>query len=205
MLSCPDREQLRAQTLLNLRATDWNDDATVEIDRTTFERRQERLEHTALQLLRRAIEDGPGFLLFLEDDLYFNRYLRHNLERWAPFKMASPDQHFFASLYNPNVRALARRRERAFFVAAPDAVYGSQAFLMSLTTARYVVNHWDEEIGMQDVRIPRLIGLHCPVYYHIPSLVQHAGVHSAWGGSYHWAADFDLHWKAPDTEPGRLP
>jgi len=30
-----------------------------------------------------------------------------------------------------------------------------------------------------------------PIYYHTPSLVQHVGIESAWGGHFHWAPDYD--------------
>jgi hypothetical protein len=35
-----------------------------------------------------------------------------------------------------------------------------------------------------------------PIYYHTPSLVQHLGRQSAWGGHFHYAPDFDPKFKA---------
>jgi hypothetical protein len=35
------------------------------------------------------------------------------------------------------------------------------------------------------------------LYYHVPSLVQHVGKKSVWGGFFHQAADYDPLWKAP--------
>jgi hypothetical protein len=44
----------------------------------------------------------------------------------------------------------------------------------------------------------RLAGrLDRPLYYHVPSLVQHVGKKSVWGGFFHQAADYDPLWKAP--------
>jgi hypothetical protein len=51
-------------------------------------------------------------------------------------------------------------------------------------------------IGMQDIRMSRLAGRKCPLFYHTPSLVQHVGERSTWGGSFHWAQDFSPDWRA---------
>ena len=199
VLSCPDREAMRNQTIKNLDLTDWDDTPAIEIDQTTCERRQDRQEQTALRLLQRAVADGSEAILFLEDDLTFNRHLRHNLENWYPLtKWRQPD-HFFASLYNPNVRRLAQSPRHSFFVADPNAVYGSQAFLLAGTTARYIAERWQDVIGMQDIKMSRLAARVCPIYYHTPSLVQHVGKDSAWGGPYHAAQDFDDGWLNQST------
>jgi hypothetical protein len=195
ILSCPDRVQMREQTLLNLAATDWHGEAWVEIDDTSCERRQERQEITARKTLEKAVADGPDFILFLEDDLQFNRYLRHNLLHWAPLLEAKSEANFFASLYNPMVLPMEVHYDRAFFRAHPDSVYGSQAFLLSLHTAHYIAQHWPEIPGMQDIKMSRLASRLCPIFYHTPSMVQHVGVASAWGGHYHTARDFAIDWK----------
>ncbi len=195
ILSCPDRENLRAQTLANLAATDWCEPAHVVVDQTTYERRQQRQTETALRLLQNAVADGAEFFLFLEDDLDFNQHLRYNLEHWHPMRHVAPDGHLLASLYNPGVRALDRDQELSFFVADPNCVYGSQAFVMSAATGRYIVEHWESHIGMQDIKMSRLAAQVTPIYYHSPSLVQHIGVESAWGGPYHRTLDFQQDWK----------
>ena len=196
ILSCPEREQIRNQTVASLQATDWNRAPILEIDCTSHSRRQERQEETSLKLLQRAIADAPDFFLFLEDDLDFNRYLRHNLENWLPLKRSTPEAHFFASLYNPTIRELERHEAQSFFVAHPQCVYGSQAFLMSRAMGSYIVEHWSEVIGMQDIRMSRLAACKSSIYYHVPSLVQHVGRVSVWGGHYHWTNDFQKDWKA---------
>jgi hypothetical protein len=195
VLSCPEREEMRARTLANLARTDWREDARVVVDETSYDRRQERQERTALRLLEQALADDAPFVLFLEDDLEFNRHLRHNLERWAPL-VAVGDGHFFASLYNPSVVPLWRDPQRAFFAADPECVYGSQAIVLSRATVRHVSEHWREMAGMQDIKLSRLTAPLCPLLYHAPSLVQHVGVVSAWGGRYHAAIDYDADWRA---------
>ena len=195
MLSCAEREQVRLRTLQNLKRTDWKAKPHIEIDDTTFEQRQERQEHAALRLLREAVARESEFLLFLEDDLELNRNLRHNLQRWYPLMYAGRGDHFFGSIYNPGVAHEWRDDDRAFFVAQPECVYGSQAFILSLDTARYIVAHWFEVPGMQDFKMSRLAARVCSIYYHIPSLVQHVGLVSTWGGTYHKANDYDFDWK----------
>jgi predicted O-methyltransferase YrrM len=198
VLSCPAREAVRKQTLANLAATDWGADAVVEIDRTTHVRLQERQTETALRLLERAVRDAAEFMLFLEDDLDFNRFLRHNLEHWYPIERVPRGGHFFASLYNPRVRALESGDGLPFFIADRECVYGSQAFVLSAATARHIVDNWEGHIGMQDIKMSRLASAVSPIYYHRPSLVQHVGVESAWGGRYHSALDFQRDWKTAD-------
>jgi len=196
IMSCPDRAEMCEQTLLNLAATDWREEAWVEIDSTSCERRQERQEMTARKVLERAVAAGPDFILFLEDDLQFNRYLRHNLLHWPPLVETMPGGHFFGSLYNPMVVPLETHYDRTFFRAHPDSVYGSQSLLLSLPTAQYVVEHWSDIPGMQDIKMSRLGSRLCPIFYHAPSIVQHVGQTSAWGGRYHRAYDFTIDWKA---------
>ena len=196
MLSCPEREETRNQTLANLRSVGWAEDVILEIDGTTFARRQERQEHSAYELLRRGEGGGADFILFLEDDLDFNVHLVHNLERWRPMNQLTPGAHFFGSLYNPTVYARSVHRDDAYFIAAPEAVYGSQAVILARPTARYIVEHWSEVPGMQDIKMSRLAARLCPLYYHVPSLVQHVGETSVWGGPYHWTNDFSPDWRA---------
>jgi hypothetical protein len=196
MISCPGREEIRNQTLSDLKETDWNNLCRIERDRTTFDDRRERQVHTASRLLKRALSDRSELILFLEDDLRFNTYLRHNLEHWWPLTNVQSGDYFFGSIYNPNVCELERNNSHAFFKADPGCVYGSQAFILSIATARHIVANWEKMIGMQDIRMSRLAAEMSPIYYHVPSLVQHVGFTSAWGGSYHCAIDFNATWKA---------
>ena len=102
-----------------------------------------------------------------------------------------------ASLYNPGLRELACDIRNHARIVAPKSVFGSQAFLISRNTVEYVVRHWNEVQGMQDIKISRLAGrLKTPIFYHAPSLVQHTGAQSVWGAKFHQAADFDPTWRA---------
>jgi hypothetical protein len=198
VLSCEARDAVRAETLARLAATNWPGQAVVVLDRTDAVRAQERQERTARRLLEQAAADGTDFVLFLEDDLEFNAYLHHNLSRWSPLRSAGAERHLMASLYNPGVAALEWDRERAFSVAQPELVYGSQAFLLSRATVASVLDGWDTVPGMQDIKISRIAARHGPIHYHRPSLVQHVDAASTWGGPHHWARDYSAWWRAPE-------
>src|SRR6185503_14676484 len=130
--------------------------------------------------LRKGLERGADFWLFLEDDLDFNRHLYHNLCQWRPVRTRTVT---LAGLYNPNLRELACDIKHDARIVSPTAVFGSQAFLISKETAIYIVRHWHRVDGGQDIKMSRLAGrLNRPIYYHAPSLVQHIGVKSIWGG-----------------------
>ncbi|QJY47948.1 hypothetical protein [Pseudonocardia broussonetiae] len=196
MISCSERADVRAGTLARLAATDWAADAVVVLDGSALPRPQDRQVETAERLLRRALSDGAPYVLFLEDDLEFNRYLRHNLESWWPLRTASPDTHFMASLYNPDIGAVEEHLELSYAVADPDLVYGSQAFLLSRATVARVIDGWYDVIGGQDIKISRLAATAGPIHYHRPSLVQHVPVPSTWGGVGHTAIDYSPTWLA---------
>jgi hypothetical protein len=195
MISCAEREPLRRQTLQNLAATDWGDEPVLlQIDPGTAPCRKERQEQATLRALQQSLQGDADYILFLEDDLDFNRHLRHNLREWNPLKNRDVT---LAGLYNPNLSPLACDVKSHAVVIAPHSVYGSQAFLVSRATAEYMVEHWREVEGMQDIKMSRLAGgLKKPLFYHTPSLVQHVGRHSVWGGAFHQAPDFDRSWKA---------
>jgi hypothetical protein len=194
MISCPEREDLRRRTLLNLAATDWGEEpAFVQIDEGQLPTRQERQAHTTWLALRRSLQLNVDYLLFLEDDLDFNRHLRHNLQNWEPLQRG---QVTLASLYNPDRPPLACDLQGHFMVVDGNSVYGSQAMLLSPATIAYILRHWNEIKGMQDIRISRLARrLRQPIFYHAPSLVQHIGEQSVWGGLFHQANDFSSQWR----------
>ena len=179
----------------NLAATDWgNRPVHVQLDTGQSETRQERQAQTSYLALRYGVETKADYILFLEDDLVFNRFFFHNLCHWAPLRERRIT---LAGLYNPNISPLAWDVRTNSTVVDPDCVYGSQAFLLSLAAATHVVRHWSKIEGMQDIRISRLAAqLEQPILYHTPSLVQHVGVKSIWGGTFHRARDYDPGWKA---------
>ena len=132
-------------------------------------------------------------VLFLEDDLSFNRHLVHNLEHWTPI---SKGFGLLASIYNPGMSMVACSYRDNFSLGLSKNCYGSQALVIARDAIKYVIDHWDESEGMQDLRISRLAAnLQPEMFYHSPSLVQHLGKRSTWGGHFHEARDFDKEWK----------
>ena len=197
VLSCEERADVCAETVDDLGRTDWGSPPVVVLDESTAERRLQRIVDTGLQVLIRAVDEGgdDGMFLLCEDDVTFNRSLRHNLERWSPVVTRGPDGHLFGSLYNPNVVAPPSDGATAV-VADPRRFYGSQGMVMSVTTARSMVEQWDDGHGPLDLRISRLAARWSPLWFHHPSLVQHRAVESTWGGAPHSAVDFSADWRA---------
>ena len=195
MISCPERTDFRRKTLKNLAQTDWGAEPVhVQIDCGKGEDYRERQTQTALRALQWSLATDADYFLFLEDDLAFNRHLRHNLEHWRPLRHREIT---LAGLYNPRLRESAIDLQNQAVIVEPYAIFGSQAFLISKATVQYLVRHWNRVEGMQDIKVSRLAGrLRFPILYHCPSLIQHVGKSSIWGGSFHQAADFDAYWKA---------
>jgi len=217
MITCPGREAQLKATLTDLRRCEVLADGHqalrlhVQLDETTYERRQERQEHNSLAALTTGLNRFPNadVLLFFEDDIIFNRHLIHNLQRWSPLRAeprpgteARPANgrpwYMFGSLYDPNVRELSCKPDENYFIADPKAVYGSQAFVMSRAMAIHFVENWWNVQGMQDIKMSRLAALLGPIYYHQPSLVQHVGVVSTWTDDwrFHDTKYFDGNFKA---------
>jgi ADP-heptose:LPS heptosyltransferase len=195
MTTCKERDEVRRRTLRNLARTDWGDmPLHIHFDTPedgTVVQRQVRCSYLAL---KKSLDSQADFILYLEDDLDFNRHIRHNLFNWDPIRRRAVT---LASLYNPRVREKACNLGANARIVDVNAVYGSQAFLLSRETAEYVVRRWNDVPGFQDQKIPRLAArLGKPVFYHAPSLVQHLGARSTWGGAFHSASDFDPAWKA---------
>jgi predicted O-methyltransferase YrrM len=194
-------------TLASIARSDWGDEPVVHLDdepgggdaKTRQTRGYRRvLERIARERLARA--------LVLEDDVAVNRHLRANLEAWEPVRRGDP---FLGSLYNPNLRPLAGAPAVEHgFVADPESVYGSQAFVLTPEVADYCLEHWDEVQALQDIRVSRLAARMDPraVHVHTPSLVEHVGAAlSTHGGSHHTATDFDPWWHAGANGAHPLP
>jgi hypothetical protein len=170
---------------------------TVEFDDPSLPRPLDRHMALVRRILGIAAKEDDIFL-FLEDDLDFNLHLLHNVSAWSPPREVPRGGHFFASLYNPGVQFQKTFPELSYAEAWPKTALGTQALLLSPATAQYMVTCWGVEPGPHaDIKLARLAARVCPLYYHLPSLVQHVGVHSLWNGPFHSAVDFDKEWKSP--------
>jgi hypothetical protein len=194
MISCPERSEVREQTLHDLAKTDWGDwELHIEVDPQTEGNPQERQTACAFRALSKALRRSADYVLFLEDDLSFNLWLRHNLMNWPPLLSGFVS---LAGLYNPGLREEGCSVPTRSRFVAPGSIFGSQAFLLSKEAVRFIVRNWNRVQGMQDIRISRLAGrLRTPICYHAPSLVQHRSGPSTWGGRPHQAFDFDETWR----------
>jgi hypothetical protein len=200
MVSCEERSAVRRKTLDLLAGSDWGaDPVRVHLDSAEESHKKERMVRAYRETLERSLEfsleSNSEYILVLEDDLIFNRHFRHNLQKWEPLRQGYLD---FGSLYNPNARPDACSASGRFYLSAPARSYGSQAYIFSREWVRYLVTHWEDTTGLADIRTARLTANGSkPLFYHIPSLVQHAPVKSTWGGDYHSSHDFHPTWKAP--------
>lgn len=198
MASCRARDEVRGRTIENLYASGWTGRLTVELDDARFPSPLERNTALVRRVLRRATEDAQPVFLFLEDDLDFNRHLLQNLAAWQPMRQVTSGRHFFASLYNPGVTFVQSFPNCGYAEASVASVFGSQALLIGKATAYYLLTCWGVESSTHsDIRVARLAARICPLLYHVPSLVQHLGTESLWGGPFHRAVDFDKDWTFP--------
>lgn len=199
MISCPAREQLRAGTIASLKAGGWLEPPIVCLEDRQWElplHRHMALVRSALELARR--DEHAQMILFLEDDVIFNRHFRQNLDAWQPLREQRPGDHFFASLFNPGVRFLRSDPARACAEAKPDSVWGSQALLIARPTVQFVATCWGSYAAFNaDIKLARLAANLCPILFHQPSLVQHVGKESCWGGPFLLARDFEAEWRSP--------
>jgi ADP-heptose:LPS heptosyltransferase len=195
MASCAERETVRSETLRRLSASGWPaENVLIALDDRRFARREDGLTYTAWRALRLALDTDPEYVLFLEDDLDFNRDLVENLRRWAP--LARREVHI-GSLCNLGFRELAWDVPGCAYLIHPIKVVGSQAVLLSRQMLRYCLEHWAEGPNDLDLRLGYLAGqARQPFFYHCPSLVQHVGLESALGHAFRAAVDFDLKWRA---------
>lgn len=198
MISCEARERIRYQTLVNLSKTDWEWEVEVILDKNyisedIYERipKTERQTIAAYNALKQALKKSNPWIVFMEDDLIFNKYITNNILNWEPIKQKNLN---LGSLYTPNNNRCSIEEGNNWYKADCLKLYGSQFFILSRLAAQWAVDRWDTQIGMQDIRITRL-SRGKPIYYHSPSLVQHMPIESVWGGVSHQASDFDLEWK----------
>ena len=197
MLSCESRRELCATTSAALAATDWNEPPIVQWDEDPAPDVVTRIKNNCRLILERAVDEAADLFLYLEDDVDFNRSLRHNLLAWAPVADRRPGDYLFASLYNPNIVPVCSPTDPSpTMVADPHAYYGTQAMLLSVATARSILADWDDVDSAADIRMSRLAARRSPILFHRPSLVEHRPVSSTWGGTQHQAIDFSPDWRA---------
>jgi hypothetical protein len=196
------RQGITQRTLASIAASDWGAEPHVQLDTGESGDPKSGQTENYRRLLERIARDRPGYALVLEDDVVVNRHLRANLSCWAPVRSAN--RYSLGSLYNPNITPLAGAAPMAAgFVADPESVYGSQAFLLTPELAEFCLAHWGEIPAMQDIKVSRLAARVGEVVMHTPSLVQHHGATtSTHGGAIHTAPDYDPWWRSGEPSGG---
>jgi hypothetical protein len=195
MTTCAERNEVRRQTLHNLARTDWgNMPIHIHFDTPSDGTPLQRQRKSFYVGLKRSLDFPADYILFLEDDLEFNKHILHNICNWAPVRFRAVA---LASLYNPGHKERAVDIRNNARIIDAKSIFGSQAFLLSKETVDYIVQRWGDAREQPDVKIPRLVDrLGKPILFHAPSLVQHLVTRSTWGGGGHQALDFDPVWKA---------
>jgi hypothetical protein len=208
LYSCPERREVLRETLARWRATDWGADPVVVQDHAEGPPSPGRIAEAAHRMLSLAASQPADHYLFLEDDLLFNLHLRHNLERWPPLREGWL---WMGTLYNPH---LATRedasahdlRDNRFLPLAAGGFYGCQAVVLSRAALLSVLENWNHP-SPYDLRLAAIAESQGrPILAHSPSLVQHVGAPSTWGGWSHRACDFDSLFRvAAEPSPGLPP
>jgi hypothetical protein len=200
MISCDIRKDIRNETINDLHSTDWRWPLTIVMDKDYFDPeiyptipKTERQTVAAYNGLKIAVSYNTQWIVFMEDDLIFNKYIAHNILSWDPIKYNYLN---FGSLYTPANNRCAQEERQFFYIADCLRLYGSQFYIMSTQAAQWAIEHWNSIEGMQDIKLTRL-ARGKPILYHSPSLVDHRDVGSVWGGMAHHAHDFDLNWRNP--------
>jgi len=195
MITCPERDEIRKTTLASLAATDWPDlPLEILVDPEKGGDRTRRIARQILHAMQQSLDHSAEHLLLLEDDLSFNRHLRHNVESWRPYRRREIT---LAGLWNPGLYEIAYDVIGHAVAVASVSLFGCQALLLSRPAVEHVVRAWNTLNIPADHRLARLAAqLGHPLYYHSPSLVQHQLAPSTWGGAPHQAPDFDPDWRA---------
>jgi hypothetical protein len=183
-------------TLDSLRESGWPQRPEVVLDDGHGETRLDRIHRTWRRVIRLASQVTSDFVLLCEDDVVFGGWFSQNLRSWPLLHALPGSRAFYASLYNPDRPYLSRRANERYLVADPRYVWGAQALVLTPQTARFIDAHWNEGPGTPDQRMPLIASRVTPLYYHVPSLVDHARVPTTWGGIEHAAMDFDPDWRA---------
>ena len=195
MISSEERQWVRKKTLQRLAAAGWGSAPMVCLAAGPAD--WSALFHQIKRSLGAGRLKQIDYLLFLHDDLKFNRWVRHNVCLWL--RLQSRDR-LLASLSNSGVRAEACDVRNYAYLAPPGEKRETPAFLISSALFARITGPEKGKLHIGDDRpiVSRLAeALHEPVAYHCPSLVQiREPVRSAFG-LLTPAVDYDPSWRRP--------
>lgn len=220
VVTCPGREAVLAQTLASVRDSDWPHEPVVLTQSADWPVGWDSTSRMYRTALRRAWDDEAWWAVVLEDDVLVSRHLWHNLTHWHPL---TTGQLHWGSLFVPDTIADPWQREcpelhyrlaRRALVHGPGhqwqkhRLYGSQAYVFSRGGLGVFLEHWDSQTGGQDARAVTIADAHgWPLWYALPSLVEHNPQTSAFGTPPMFAPDFaaDVRFGPPPVGTYRHP
>lgn len=197
--TCKGRSKELNKTLKSIRASDLGIEPRVLRDHEAIEDigvvetdKYLRIGLANSMALREFLATSHEYLLFMEDDVDINPYLRHNIETWRPFIYGL----HYASMFHPirlgplGMQPMAQSyEERDFRVADPVYFYGAQCLLISRAAAKATLAFWnkiDTKYPILDRQGPNNVSyaLRSPILVHSPGLVHHrAALKSMWKGN----------------------
>lgn len=192
IMTCDRRASVLATTLDSLKASDWGEEPLIVCDTTRHHDPKISQTTTSFSILQMAMgRDGWEYLVFCEDDVVFNKYLRHNLERWTPVRWRMC---LVGTLYQGGPWPV----HGDYSLAPAELIGGSQAVVIKRDWLPELIRLWPTlNVGMQDMRMFAAAGRYFPwVYVHQPNLVDHQKTPSTWNGPPHTSPTFDPDWKA---------
>lgn len=173
MLTCCERESTRRSTLRSLGRTDWFGHLELMIDPSTGPPSLARMLHNFKRALQWAASRRSDFVLFVEDDLIFNRHLAHNLEAWH-------------QSFRPRDVGLLYQTTLGQSVGTQGVVAAPETWaLLEAGNQTQPIDAWIRQaVPPQKLR------------RHNPSLVEHHDVKSTVGHISHRARNFDPEYRA---------
>ena len=194
MLTAPGREDILAGTLARWTAAGCGGAPVIQCDPgPRAGHGLGRIMAAWRWFLRIAAESPAAHTLLMEDDLDLAPRFPQRAAAWGPLGEGRVGA--FGFFFNPGVPVAAGERHAGqgddWFIAEPAGVLGSQALVVAREFAQEVLAEWGTLDGFPVMKMAALAARRgLPVYYHRPSLVEHVGTVSAWGGHLRRSVDF---------------
>ncbi|QJW93262.1 hypothetical protein [Frigoriglobus tundricola] len=189
------RKQCLEDTLKSLAETDWSISPVIVEDTANLPNKEASQGVTGGKVLSTALAvPGWDYLLACEDDVIFNKNLRHNLTEWAPVKHGIC---LVGTLYHGG--EVYSDTAKGYGMAPCGLIAGSQGVVIRRDWAEELLRRWGalKRHGMTDLRFFRSLDAVFPfVFVHNPNLVQHKTEPSIWGGPKHTTSNFSPDYKS---------
>lgn len=178
VLTVPSREKTLADTLLSVRASDWNDTLVVRCQPPGPENWREGVKSYRKMLTEHVAGSPADFVVVIEDDVDVAKNLRHNLAHWSVLPQLQVGSLFLPGRLHGKVRWVDYGPD--FSTYGGGFVYGTQAMVFKPAAVAALMPVFDAVDNQYDQKLfaaCRAMGV--PVHYHTPALVQHRDVTSS--------------------------